>query len=78
MTRCARFGRAMDRKNNATCSKRVMRLNECGEHTHAVKLASELIDSNSSFAEAYHQRSLALFHLDEISDSIEDCRRVLH
>ncbi len=56
---------------------RVMRLNECGEHSQAVKLASELIDCNHQFAEAYHQRSLALFHLDEIADSIEDCRRVL-
>jgi tetratricopeptide (TPR) repeat protein len=57
--------------------ERVMRLNECGEHLQAVKLASELIDSNNLFAEAYHQRSLALFHVDEIAAAIEDCRRVL-
>lgn len=57
--------------------ERVMRLNECREYSAAVKLASELIDTNGSFAEAYHQRSLALFHLDEVADSIEDCRRVL-
>ena len=56
---------------------RVMRLNECGEHEQAVKLASELIDCNNLFAEAFHQRSLALFHLDSIVESIEDCRRVL-
>lgn len=56
---------------------RIMRLNECGEHEQAVKLASELLDINRHFAEAYHQRSLALFHLDEIADAIEDCRRVL-
>jgi tetratricopeptide (TPR) repeat protein len=56
---------------------RVMRLNECGEHEQAVKLSSELLDSNNEFAEAYHQRSLALFHIDEIAASIEDCRRVL-
>lgn len=57
--------------------ERVMRLNECGEHCQAIQLASELIDSNPTFAEAYHQRSLALFHQDEISEAIEDCRRVL-
>ena len=56
---------------------RVMRLNECGEHEQAIKLASDLIDCNNLFAEAYHQRSLALFHVDSIVESIEDCRRVL-
>ncbi|MGN6134392.1 MAG: HEAT repeat domain-containing protein [Aureliella sp.] len=57
--------------------ERVMRLNECGDHEQAVKLATELIDCNSQFAEAYHQRSLALFHVDCIAEAIEDCRRVL-
>ncbi len=57
--------------------ERVMRLNECGEHEQAVKLSTELVQANHVFAEAYHQRSLALFHLDEIAESIEDCRRVL-
>jgi tetratricopeptide (TPR) repeat protein len=56
---------------------RIMRLNDCGDHEEAVKLASELVDSNGTFSEAYHQRSLALFHLGEIPASIEDCRRVL-
>lgn len=57
--------------------ERIMRLNECGDYTQAVQLASELIDSNHAFAEAYHQRSLALFHLDEVAAAIEDCRSVL-
>ena len=57
--------------------ERVMRLNECGDHEQAVKLSSELLDCNAQFAEAYHQRSLALFHLDSVAESIEDCRRVL-
>lgn len=57
--------------------ERIMRMNECGEHTSAVKLASELLDCNGLFAEAYHQRSLALFHLDEITSAIEDCKKVL-
>ena len=57
--------------------ERIMRLNECGDYTQAVQLASELIDSNHLFAEAYHQRSLALFHLDELEAAIEDCRSVL-
>lgn len=57
--------------------ERVMRLNECSEHEQAVKLATELIECNNQFAEAYHQRSLALFHMDAVAESIEDCRRVL-
>lgn len=56
---------------------RIMRLNECGEYEEVVKLATELIEANTSFSEAYHQRSLAYFHLDEVSAAIEDCRRVL-
>lgn len=56
---------------------RIMRFNECGEHEQAVKLATDLVDSNNQFAEAYHQRSLALFHTDAVAESIEDCRRVL-
>ena len=57
--------------------ERIMRMNECGDHVAAVKLSSELLDSNSQFAEAYHQRSLALFHVDEITAAIEDCKKVL-
>lgn len=56
---------------------RIMRLNECGEHEEVVKRSTELIESNTSFAEAYHQRSLAYFHLDEVAAAIEDCRKVL-
>lgn len=57
--------------------ERVMRLNECDNYAQAIEAATELIDSNSQFAEAYHQRSLALFHTDEIAAAIEDCKRAL-
>jgi tetratricopeptide (TPR) repeat protein len=57
--------------------ERIVRLNECGDHDGAVQVASLLIESSASFAEAYHQRSLALFNIGEIEHSIEDCTRVL-
>ncbi len=57
--------------------EKVVRLNECGEHELAAQLATLLIEAANTFAEAYHQRSLALFNIGEIDQAIEDCCRVL-
>lgn len=55
----------------------VIRCNECGNFDKSIKLASHLIDVAGGLAEAYHQRSLALFQTDAIEASLEDCRQVL-
>ncbi len=57
--------------------EKIVRLNECGDHELATQLATILIESANAFAEAYHQRSLALFNLGEIEQAIEDCSKVL-
>lgn len=57
--------------------ERIVRMNECGEHAIAVERASRLIEEADGFAEAYHQRSLALFNLAKIEQAIDDCRQVL-
>lgn len=55
----------------------VIRSNECGTFEKSVELASELIEEHGGTAEAFHQRSLALFQLDAIEYAIDDCRQVL-
>lgn len=55
----------------------IVRLNECGNFEQAVELANILLESSGGSAEAYHQRSLALFQLDEIEPAMQDCRQVL-
>ena len=55
----------------------IVRSNECGTFEKSVELATGLIDGVGGTAEAYHQRSLALFQLDAIDHAIEDCRQVL-
>lgn len=57
--------------------ERIVRLNECGSYEQAIQCASGLVESATTFAEAYHQRSLALFNLGEVELAIEDCERVL-
>ena len=42
-----------------------------------IELATEKIEASDGSPELYHQRSLALFQLDSIERSIEDCRKVL-
>ncbi len=55
----------------------IVRSNECSTFEKSVELATDLIESTGGSAEAYHQRSLALFQLDSIEHAIEDCRQVL-
>lgn len=55
----------------------IVRSNECGTFEKSVDLATELIEGTGGSAEAFHQRSLALFQVDAIEHAIEDCRQVL-
>lgn len=44
----------------------------------AVKQATDLIERAPNFAEAYNQRAIALFFLNQFAESAEDCRQTLH
>ena len=55
----------------------IVRSNECGTFEKSIDLATGLIDGLGGTAEAYHQRSLALFQLDSLEHAIDDCRNVL-
>lgn len=55
----------------------IVRFNECGNFERSVDLATQLIETAGGTAEVFHQRSLAFFQLDAISQAIEDCRQAL-
>lgn len=55
----------------------IVRFNECGNFERSVELATQLIEASGGTAEVFHQRSLALFQLDFVSQAIEDCRQAL-
>ncbi len=55
----------------------IVRFNECGNFERSVELATHLIEASGGTAEVFHQRSLALFQLDAISQAMEDCRQAL-
>lgn len=54
----------------------LMRSNEAGNFDRSIELATQLVEAGAT-AEAYHQRSLALFQLDSIEHAIADCHEVL-
>lgn len=67
---------------DGTCAERqlleaIVRCNECGNFEKTIELSTRLIDGAGGLAEAYHQRSLALFQMDSIEYAVEDCRQVL-
>ncbi len=57
--------------------ERIVRLNECANFTLAKELATQSIESFDQSPELYHQRSLALFQLDETEDAIADCLKAI-
>ena len=57
--------------------KVVARLNSSEQFADAVDAASELIDAAPAFAEAWNQRAIALFNLQQYDDSIRDCKQAL-
>jgi tetratricopeptide (TPR) repeat protein len=69
----ARDGTAAERQQ----LELVIRANECGNFEKSINLSTLMIEAAGGSAEAYHQRSLALFQMDSIEQAIEDCRQVL-
>jgi tetratricopeptide (TPR) repeat protein len=55
----------------------IIRYNECGNFESSIELSNRLIETTGGTAEAFHQRSLALFQVDSVELAIEDCRQVL-
>ncbi len=69
----AREGTAAERQQ----LELIVRANECGNFEKSIDLTTHLIEHSGGSAEAYHQRSLALFQMDAIEHAIEDCRQAL-
>ena len=55
----------------------IVRSNECGNFEKTIEMSTQLLQSSGGLSEAYHQRSLALFQVDEIENAIADCRQAL-
>jgi tetratricopeptide (TPR) repeat protein len=68
-----RWGTASHRRRLST----VMRMNAAERHADAARLATQLIDTAGDMAEAWSQRALAYYHLDRLSESIQDCEQTL-
>ena len=56
---------------------RIIRLNASRQFEAALQCATELIEQAPSLAEAWNQRAIARFHLDQFSESIRDCHQAL-
>jgi tetratricopeptide (TPR) repeat protein len=57
--------------------ERVARWNQCGRLIEAMDLANDLLDENPSFAEAWNQRAITLFQLEDYKRSADDCHQAL-
>lgn len=57
--------------------EQVIRMNECGQFEKSVELASNCIEQTGGTSELFHQRSLAMFQLDALTQAREDCLHTL-
>lgn len=57
--------------------RKLMRLNAAGRYMTVIEQATRLLDEAPSFAEAWNQRAMAWFSLQDFEASVEDCRRTL-
>jgi len=57
--------------------RKIVRLNTAGEFDEASQLASQLISDAPRFAEAWNQRGIARFNLQQYRQSVSDCRQTL-
>jgi len=55
----------------------IVRLNAAEKYEEAIRLATELIEKSPWFAEAWHQRAAACFHLKQYAESIRDDHEAL-
>ncbi len=55
----------------------LVRLNASQRYQHAVRHASQLLETAPELAEAWNQRAVAQFGLGQFEPSIRDCRRTL-
>lgn len=55
----------------------VIRLNNSQQFAEAIDRATELIDDSRWLAEAWNQRAIAHFHLEQYDASIRDCHQAL-
>ena len=55
----------------------ISRLNAAQHYKEAIRRATELIEKAPYFAEAWHQRAVAHFHLQQFAEAIRDCHEAL-
>ncbi|MCO6456857.1 MAG: tetratricopeptide repeat protein [Pirellulaceae bacterium] len=57
--------------------RQLIRLNAAGQFGDVVEQSTRLLEEAPTFAEAWNQRAMARFYLEQYSGSVEDCRRAL-
>jgi len=57
--------------------KKIIRQNRQHRFASAIDLADDLIDLAPDYAEAWNQRAIALYHLEDYRQAIFDCRRTI-
>ena len=57
--------------------RKLIRLNGAGQFESVVHQASCLLDEAPTFAEAWNQRAMAWFYLENYASSVDDCRQAL-
>lgn len=55
----------------------VARLNAAQHYKEAIRRATELIEKAPCLAEAWHQRAVAYFHLQQYAEAVRDCHEAL-
>lgn len=55
----------------------IVRLNDNGQFQQACELATEILDQSPELSEAWNQRAIALFGMNEFFDSVMDCHQAL-
>ena len=57
--------------------RKIVRLNRQHRFACAIDLASDLLDIDASVAEAWNQRAIACYNLEDYVQAIDDCRQAL-
>ena len=55
----------------------IMRLNNCGQFIEAAHEANQLIREADGIAEAWNQRAIAFFQMEQYEESIRDCQQTI-
>ncbi len=65
-------------QHQQTMLRKIMQLNNRCRLQESIELADKLITLKPNFSEAWNQRAIAKYGLQQYSDAIEDCRETLY